>query len=200
MTHRYILYVRPRWVWRIMGFRRWYHAQKVSVQVAVVSGILTVLGLAVTGGFGIVDIELGKPAAQPSNPDPVLTVTPSVTQSIFHSPSPGRSAPSRTAPGAVSSAPSRTWIETPFTESKTFADFVNAGYPLGAILHPGQAVQVSCRVRGFVVEDGDPWWYRLASPPWDGHYYATSDVFYNTRDTSGNPINGIVVDTRVRLC
>jgi hypothetical protein len=93
-----------------------------------------------------------------------------------------------------------TWKETAFTQSRTFGDFVNAGYPLGPTLNPGQAVQVSCRVRGFVVKDGDPWWYRLASPPWDGLYYATSDVFYNTPDASGNPINGVVVDTRVRVC
>lgn len=192
-----------------MGFRRWYHAQKVSVQVAVVSGILTVLGLAVTGGFGIVDVELGKPAAQPSNSDPAPIVTPLVTQSVSRSPSavrsaqdtaPSTTAPSRIASGAVGSAQGRTWTETAFTQSKTFADFVNAGYPLGAMLNPGQAVQVSCRVRGFVVNDGDPWWYRLTSPPWDGHYYATSDVFYNTPDASGNPINGVVVDTRVRVC
>jgi hypothetical protein len=77
---------------------------------------------------------------------------------------------------------------------------VNAGNPLGQALSPGQAVQVSCRVRGFVVKDGDPWWYRLASPPWNGHYYATSDVFYNTPNTSGNPINGVTVDTRVPVC
>ena len=64
----------------------------------------------------------------------------------------------------------------------------------------GQAVQVSCRVRGFVVKGGDPWWYRLASPPWNGHYYATSDVFYNTPNTSGSPINGVTVDTRVPVC
>jgi hypothetical protein len=73
-----------------MGFRRWYHAQKVSVQVAVVSGILTVLGLAVTGGFGIADIELAKPAVQSSSSASVPTVTASATQSVSGSPSPAR--------------------------------------------------------------------------------------------------------------
>jgi Effector-associated domain 5 len=97
-------------------------------------------------------------------------------------------------------ASGKTWTETPYTESKTFANFVNAGNPLGEELSPGQAVQVSCRVRGFVVKDGDPWWYRLASSPWNGHYYATSDDFYNTPNTSGNPINGVTVDTRVPTC
>jgi hypothetical protein len=97
-------------------------------------------------------------------------------------------------------ASGKTWTETPYTESKTFANFVNAGYPLGRALSPEQAVQVSCRVRGLAVKDGDPWWYRLASSPWNGHYYATSDDFYNTPNTSGNPINGVTVDTRVPTC
>jgi hypothetical protein len=104
------------------------------------------------------------------------------------------------SPHPGSATPARTWPETTFTRSKTFADYVNAGYPLGALLKPGQVVRVSCRVRGFKVTDGDTWWYRLASPPWNGKYYATSDVFYNSPKTTGNPINGIIVDRRVPVC
>ncbi len=55
-------------------------------------------------------------------------------------------------------------------------------------------------MRGYVVQDGDPWWYRLESAPWNGHYYATSDAFYNNGDTSGSVINGIIVDEQVPLC
>jgi hypothetical protein len=104
-------------------------------------------------------------------------------------------------PASGATTPSgTTWTETTYAQAKTFADFVNAGDPLGAPLSPGQAVTVSCRVHGFKVKDGDTWWYRLASPPWNGNYYATSDVFYNTPNTSGNPINGIMVDSTVKLC
>lgn len=114
---------------------------------------------------------------------------------------PATAAPPGTASSsAATQGAKRTWTETAFTRSKTFADYINAGYPLGAPLNPQQAVKVSCRIRGFIVQDGDPWWYRLASPPWNDRYYATSDVFYNTPNTSGNPINGVVVDKRVRVC
>jgi hypothetical protein len=40
--------------------------------------------------------------------------------------------------------------------------------------------------KGHVVQDGDPWWYRLASSPWNDRYYATSDAFYNNGATSGS--------------
>lgn len=126
--------------------------------------------------------------------------TSSTSHANGQSPPPGISASSQKSSDAPTPTFGPTWTETAYSQAKTFADFVNAGYPLGASLSPGQAVQVSCRVRGFKVKDGDTWWYRLASSPWNGHYYATSDVFYNTPDTSGNPINGIVVDTQVKLC
>jgi hypothetical protein len=191
-----------------MGFGHWYNKQKVGVQAAVVGGVVTLLGGVIAGIFGIIDAELAKPGAQPATSSALPTVTALATPS--GSTGPGRSvtgtapsttaAPSEAASSAAAQQPAKTWTETTFSDSETFADFVNAGYPLGAPLSSGEAVQVSCRVRGFVVQDKDPWWYRLASPPWDGRYYATSDVFYNTPTPTGNPINGIYVDKRVRLC
>ena len=105
------------------------------------------------------------------------------------------------APSAsTSSSAGRTWTETTYSQSKTFADYVNAGDPLGAPLRPQQAVKVSCRVEGFAVADGDRWWYRLAQSPWNNRYYASTDNFYNTPKPTGNPINGVVFDKRVRVC
>jgi hypothetical protein len=101
--------------------------------------------------------------------------------------------------GSGSSGPVSTWTETTGTPAHTWADPVQltgAGTPLG----PRQSVQVLCRVRGYVVQDGDPWWYRLASTPWNGDYYATSDAFYNNGATSGPVDNGVVVDEQVPLC
>jgi hypothetical protein len=95
--------------------------------------------------------------------------------------------------------PASTWTETTGTPAHTWADPVQltgAGTPLG----PRQSVQVLCRVKGYVVEDGDPWWYRLASSPWNGRYYATSDAFYNNGATSGPVDNGVVVDEQVPIC
>lgn len=49
-----------------MGFGRWYNAQKFGVKIAVVGGILTIVGGVATGAFGVVDVELAKPSAQTS--------------------------------------------------------------------------------------------------------------------------------------
>lgn len=95
--------------------------------------------------------------------------------------------------------PPSTWTETTGTPAHTWVDPVQltgGGTPLG----PRQSVQVLCRIRGYVVPDGDPWWYRLASAPWNGDYYATSDAFYNNGDTSGPWDNGVIVDEQVPLC
>lgn len=92
-----------------------------------------------------------------------------------------------------------TWTETTGTPAHTWANptqLTGAGTPLG----PRQSVQVLCRVKGYVVEDGDPWWYLLASKPWNGHYYATSDAFYNNGATSGSVDDGVTVDERVPVC
>jgi hypothetical protein len=105
---------------------------------------------------------------------------------------------SNSGPSAPS-GPVPTWTETTGTPAHTWADPVQltgAGTPLG----PRQSVQVLCRVRGYVVQDGDPWWYRLASTPWNGNYYATSDAFYNNGATSGPVDNGVVVDEQVPVC
>lgn len=101
--------------------------------------------------------------------------------------------------GSGSAGPASTWTETTGTPAHTWGDPVQltgAGTPLG----PRQSVQVLCRVRGYVVEDGDPWWYRLASAPWNGRFYATSDAFYNNGATSGSVDTGVVVDEQVPVC
>ena len=69
-----------------MGFRRWYNAQKASVQVAVVAGVLAIVSGVVAGVFGIVDVELAKPGPQPSASAPTPTQT---TSASAVTPSPG---------------------------------------------------------------------------------------------------------------
>ncbi len=66
-----------------MGFGRWYNAQKVGVQIAVVGGSLAIVGGVVTGVFGIVDVELARPGGQtpasapaaPGTADPTGNIT-----------------------------------------------------------------------------------------------------------------------------
>lgn len=93
-----------------------------------------------------------------------------------------------------------TWTETTGSPAHTWANPATASGSAGPPLGPRQSVQVSCRVRGYVVQDGDPWWYRIESPPWNGHFYATSDAFYNNGATSGSFVNGVVVDEQVPEC
>ena len=71
----------------------------------------------------------------------------------------------------------------------------------GEPVEPGQAVQVTCRVYSpeppSVKPDG--YWYRLASPPWDGQYYAPANSFWNG-DIPGHPPYTHNTDRRVPEC
>jgi len=165
---------------------KWSTSDKATLRAAYIGGAALVVA-AVIGGVAAF-IAAGTSGAKAPGAQNSPTVTPGATTSPTHS-----------AAGAPA-VHGRTWTEKTFTASKAFADYINAGDPASARLRARQIVRVSCRVRGFKVQDGDPWWYRIASPPWNGQYYATSDVFYNTRNTSGSGINGVVVDKRVPLC
>lgn len=172
---------------------KWSTSDKATLRAAYINltgvVIAAVIGAIIAASVAVY-LAVGSSSASHSSAHGSPTATESANTAPTHIASSSTAVP----------VAGRTWTETTFSQSKTFADYVNAGYPLGAPLSPGQAVKVSCRVRGFVVQDGDPWWYQLASPPWNGHYYATSDVFYNTPNTSGNPINGVVVDKQVPVC
>lgn len=68
-----------------MGFRHWYNAQKVGVQVAAVGGVLAIISGVVAGVFGILDIELAKPSPQPATPAPTSTGTTSASATVTSS-------------------------------------------------------------------------------------------------------------------
>ena len=61
-------------------------------------------------------------------------------------------------------------------------------------------VQVACKVPGFKVADGNTWWYRIASSPWNGTFYASADAFYNDGRTSGSLSGTPFYDPRVPNC
>jgi hypothetical protein len=61
-------------------------------------------------------------------------------------------------------------------------------------------VEVACKISGFRVADGDTWWYRIASSPWNNAYYASADAFYNNGQTSGSLKGTPFVDERVPNC
>jgi hypothetical protein len=116
-----------------------------------------------------------------------------------HGTSPG---PTPTAaPSAQSSAPpSATYPETVGGPTHTWTDYEDAGGTEGKTIRAFLTVQVSCRVRGFKVQDGDTWWYRIASSPWSNGFYASADAFYNNGQTFGSLIGTPPVDTKVPEC
>ena len=101
---------------------------------------------------------------------------------------------------AEEEAANRTWTETVGGVTHTWTNYANAGGNQGQSINTSQSVQVKCRVEGFKVADGDTWWYRIASSPWNQAYYASADAFYNDGATSGSLIGTPFVDTAVQLC
>jgi surface antigen len=96
--------------------------------------------------------------------------------------------------------PAGTYAETSGGSAHTWADYATAGGAGGPTLAAGQTVDVTCRVQGYTVSDGNNWWYQLASSPWNNTYYVTADTFYNNRATSGSLSNTPFVDDKVALC
>lgn len=72
---------------------------------------------------------------------------------------------------------------------------------LGPRVGAYQTIQVSCRVNnGLPVSDGNPYYYRIASGPWNSSYYASADPFYNDGATSGGLEKTPFVDAAVPGC
>jgi hypothetical protein len=81
-----------------------------------------------------------------------------------------------------------------------WTDYTNAGGSEGSTVPGGQTVQIACRVEGLRVQDGDTWWYGIASPPWNGSDYVSADAFYNNGQTSGSLHGTPFVDPAVARC
>jgi hypothetical protein len=90
--------------------------------------------------------------------------------------------------------------ETTGARTRTFTNYRNAGGHRGKSIRSNMTERVSCRIRGFKVQDGDSWWYRVASRPWRGRYYASADAFYNNGQTTGSLKHTPFVDRKVRKC
>lgn len=97
-------------------------------------------------------------------------------------------------------SPPQTYSETAGGVAHTWSDYQDAGGSEGPSIAAGQTVQVSCKVSGFAVADGNTWWYRIASAPWSDGLYVSADAFYNDGATSG-PLQGTpYVDPAVPTC
>ena len=82
----------------------------------------------------------------------------------------------------------------------THSDYTNAGGTTGPNIPASQPIQISCKVQGFKVTDGNTWWYQIASAPWSYGYYVSADAFYNNGATSGSLRGTPFVDPAVPLC
>jgi surface antigen len=127
------------------------------------------------------------PVATPPAPTPPVATLPGTTPA---------------APGAVPVTPAAapTFAETTGGVTHTWTNYTNAGGTEGSSIPSNTTVQIACALPGFRVADGNTWWYRIASIPWGGAYYASADAFYNNGQTSGSLIGTPFVDAAVPSC
>ena len=93
-----------------------------------------------------------------------------------------------------------TWSETTGGLAHTWTNYSNAGGTPGPSIPAFASIQITCRVQGFTVTDGNNWWYRIASSPWSNAYYVSADAFYNNGHTSGSLIGTPFYDPAVATC
>jgi hypothetical protein len=82
----------------------------------------------------------------------------------------------------------------------TWTNYTNAGGTQGPSVGTQQTIEIACKVQGFQVADGNTWWYRIASSPWNSQYYVSADAFYNNGQTSGSLRGTPFADGNVRDC
>jgi hypothetical protein len=82
----------------------------------------------------------------------------------------------------------------------TWTDYSDAGGTEGPSVADNESVQVTCKVNGFAVADGNTWWYELASSPWNDDYYASADAFCNDGSTCSTLKGTPYVDPAVPTC
>jgi surface antigen len=126
------------------------------------------------------------------------------TTTTTRPPPPPTTHPTTTQPPATTTttrppAPA-TWPETAGGVAHTWSNPQDAGGTEGANVAGGQTIQISCRLQGFKVQDGNTWWYKIASSPWNNAFYVSADAFYNNGATSGSLIGTPFVDQNVAMC
>jgi hypothetical protein len=82
----------------------------------------------------------------------------------------------------------------------TWSDPLTAGGRHGPEIFPRERVRIACRVRGFIVADGNAWWYLIDQRPWSRHFFVTADAFYNNGATHGSLRGSAFVDRAVARC
>lgn len=130
-------------------------------------------------------------AVQGQTPTPTSYLTPTPTL-----PPPPQPTPTSPPPPP----PPSTHAETTGGNANTWTNYTNAGGYEGPTIPAYATVQITCKITGFVVADGNPWWYKVASSPWNNTYYVSADAFYNNGQTSGSLHGTPFVDSSVPNC
>jgi hypothetical protein len=118
----------------------------------------------------------------------------------INQPSPGVPPCASAPPPPPPPAPAASWAETAGGVAHTWTNYTNAGGTEGPSIAGGQTVAIACKLPGFRVADGNTWWYRIASSPWNNSYYVSADAFYNNGSTSGSLHGTPFVDPAVADC
>jgi surface antigen len=105
-----------------------------------------------------------------------------------------------TIPTSSPGPPPPTFVETAGGPANTWSDYRIAGGVQGPTVDGFRAISVACKLTGFMVEDGNTWWYLIASAPWNRSFYVTADAFYNNGQTSGSLHGTPFVDNQVPDC
>jgi hypothetical protein len=114
---------------------------------------------------------------------------------------PGTSAtPAPAPPASESETTAPAQAETAGGVTATWTDYRSGGGTAGPPIPTGQTVEIACAVQGLPVANGNTWWYRIASAPWSGQFYASADAFYNNGQTSGALLGTPYVDASVPAC
>ena len=130
--------------------------------------------------------QLPRPVQPPAPGTPPENVQP-----------PDSSGANPAAPGGV---PPGSYPETAGGVTHTWTNYTNAGGTQGPSVQAGQTIGIACKLHGFKVANGNTWWYKIASSPWNGAYYASADAFYNNGATSGSLVGTPYVDPNVPDC
>jgi hypothetical protein len=95
---------------------------------------------------------------------------------------------------------SATFAETVGGDAHTWANYQLATGTQGPLIPAGTTVQIACKLHGYRVQDGNTWWYRVASKPWSGRFYVSADAFYNDGRKHGSLTGTPFVDPKVHAC
>jgi surface antigen len=148
----------------------------------------TVAASVFTGYIHFKDVP-PEPVPPPPPPAPTPTPTPPATPTTPTTPTEVTPPPPPPTRGETTGGVTHTWT-----------NYTNAGGTQGPSIPSNATVQIACALAGFRVADGNTWWYRIASSPWSGAYYASADAFYNNGQTSGSLIGTPFVDPAVPGC